>query len=124
MKQEEWKTISTFKKYDFENKYEVSTWGRVRNSRTKKELKHFTKAEGSLYQKVAMYDKNIKRINIYIHQLVALSFIGPQPKDSEIDHIDGNAANNSISNLRYVTHKENMQAFYECIAKNEAKESA
>ena len=31
------------------------------------------------------------------------------PEGLEIDHIDGNKANNSISNLRLVTHQQNIQ---------------
>lgn len=35
-------------------------------------------------------------------------FKGPIKKGYEIDHIDGDRTNNSIVNLRAVTHKENM----------------
>ena len=33
---------------------------------------------------------------------------GPVPDGLEIDHIDGNKSNNNITNLRLVTHHENM----------------
>lgn len=45
---------------------------------------------------------------IPVHELVITTFIGPRPDDMEIDHIDRNRANNKLSNLRYVTHQENM----------------
>lgn len=41
---------------------------------------------------------------IYIHQLI----LGRPADGFEIDHIDGNSLNNRASNLRYVTHQENV----------------
>lgn len=53
---------------------------------------------------------NLGRGNrFYIHRLVAETFI-PNPNNyNEIDHIDCNALNNHVDNLRWVTHQENMQ---------------
>lgn len=43
-----------------------------------------------------------------LHRLIAETFI-PNPNNlPEVDHIDGTRQNNSISNLRWVTHKENL----------------
>lgn len=43
-----------------------------------------------------------------VHRLVAETFIGKSPSDEYVvDHIDGNRKNNSIENLRYITHGEN-----------------
>lgn len=45
--------------------------------------------------------------NKYLHRIVAELFI-PNPANKPcVDHIDTNPANNSASNLRWVTHKEN-----------------
>jgi hypothetical protein len=44
----------------------------------------------------------------YAHRLAWLYVYGAWPKNL-IDHIDGNPANNRISNLRDVTHSENSQ---------------
>jgi hypothetical protein len=42
-----------------------------------------------------------------VHQLVVEAFIGPCPPGLEIRHLDGNPANNALSNLRYGTRSEN-----------------
>ena len=45
-----------------------------------------------------------------VHRLVAEAFIGPQPDESyEINHKDRNRSNNDVSNLEWVTHKENVR---------------
>jgi hypothetical protein len=43
------------------------------------------------------------------HHLVLLAFVGPRPEGMETRHLDGNPRNNSLSNLAYGTHTENMQ---------------
>ncbi|HEX8297803.1 MAG TPA: HNH endonuclease signature motif containing protein, partial [Rubricoccaceae bacterium] len=49
----------------------------------------------------------------YVHALVALAFKGRRPTAPgvayEIDHIDGDKANNHVSNLRYVTKSRNVE---------------
>jgi len=43
-----------------------------------------------------------------IHRLLAIQYI-PNPDElPEVDHIDRNKTNNALSNLRWVTHSENM----------------
>ena len=52
--------------------------------------------------------KTIQQIKYYSHRLIAETLI-PNPNSySEIDHIDNNKKNNSISNLRWTTRKNNM----------------
>lgn len=113
MSQEKWTAITDYKNNEYNGKYEVSCWGRVRNAGTQKILKTFTKAEGSRYQKVRIYDTAGNAHNLYVHQLVAFHFIGQNTEGLDVDHIDGNAENNSYTNLRYITHQENVQAAYD-----------
>lgn len=46
---------------------------------------------------------------IKAHQLVAMAFIGPRFAGYEINHKDGNKANNSVANLEWVTPAENKR---------------
>lgn len=47
-----------------------------------------------------------------IHGLVAKAFLGERPDGFEIDHVSGDKSDNSMRNLEYVTHQENMRRHY------------
>tara|TARA_R110000868_G_scaffold397929_1_gene670845 strand:+ start:70 stop:696 length:627 start_codon:yes stop_codon:yes gene_type:complete len=44
-----------------------------------------------------------------LHSMVVGAFIGPRPSGAQVNHKDGNKQNNSLSNLEYVSAKENAQ---------------
>lgn len=102
----------------FENMYQVSNLGKVRScDRTitccNKNSYQIKGQEMSLNDNGHGYlfihlSKNNHRQKFYIHRLVMLTFVGECPFGYEIDHINGNKADNRLCNLRYVTHKENI----------------
>lgn len=47
------------------------------------------------------------RRNFYVHELVALTFLGPRPDGAEILHGERGSRCNALSNLRYGTPEEN-----------------
>jgi len=51
---------------------------------------------------------NGKRVVRYVHRLVLSAFEGLCPKGKNVDHIDMNPQNNQLSNLRYLSVKENL----------------
>lgn len=90
--------------------YEISSDGEVRNVKSKKILKYETDKDG--YYRLTFNNKSLSKQNIhrFVHQLV-MECWGPEKPGPEyqIDHIDRNRKNPDITNLRWVTVKENAQ---------------
>lgn len=107
---EQWKTITKYKNFNFPGKYEISSWGRIRNKDTKEPLATYDSQKGNGYLKTKIRDTEGVRRMVYIHTLVALCFLeAPKAEGLEVNHIDGNSLNNSFSNLEWITHAENMR---------------
>ena len=72
------------------------------------ELKHYKMKTG--YMQVVLY-KGGKGKTFLVHRLLALHFI-PNPENKRcVDHGNGVKDDNSLENLRWVTHHENMLGF-------------
>lgn len=88
--------------------YEVSTYGRIKNSITNQILKGRLCKNGYLQVSIKIKDTN-KFQNRYIHRLVAQYWISNPEKKKEVNHKDGNKENNNINNLEWVTPSENQK---------------
>jgi hypothetical protein len=109
-----WKDIP-----NFENYYQVSNLGRVKSlSRIvyNRGLTPFIKKEKILTNRVKdnlylfiTFSVNGKKKNFYIHQLVAMAFLGHKPDrfNLVINHKNHNVTDNSVWNLEIVTNREN-----------------
>ena len=73
-----------------------------------KEISQSKCKQNAKYLRVSLVDSfdNVRR-SIKVHRLVYMTFIGDIPQGYQIDHIDGDASNNNLENLRCVTPKEN-----------------
>lgn len=91
--------------------YWVSRDGDVFSNRYRKvkRLKQVKLKSG--YMQVCLH-RDGKQTMHYVHHLVAQAFIGERPSGMDIDHKDGNKANNAASNLHYVTRRENMRRYF------------
>ena len=107
---EEWRDVIAF-----EGWYQVSNCGNVRRARAGKRtyvgrlLKPSRRKSGHLTVYLRKEGDDLQR---EVHRLVAAAFIGPCPDGKEVNHIDGNPANNHADNLEYVTRSENVLHAY------------
>lgn len=91
----------------FDGKYEITTDGKIFSTVGKrKELKGKINKYG--YRMVVL-TVNKKKIYPNLHRLIAINFIPNPNKLPEINHKDGNKANNHISNLEWCTSSENQK---------------
>lgn len=105
MEKEIWKDI-----LNFEGEYQISNLGRVKSLprfKKRKEEKILKISKGKRgYYSIVLW-KNQKSKTFTIHRLIACHFI-PNPENKrEVNHIDANKLNNNLSNLEWVTPKEN-----------------
>ena len=106
MAEERWRAIP-----DYVGWYEAGDLGNIKrvngdnSARAGKILKPWTSHD---YKRVSLY-KNGKETSSHVHQIIMEAFVGPCPKNKEVNHKDGDKANNVLTNLEYVTHAENVQ---------------
>ena len=108
---ENWRSIK-----GFEGLYEVSDLGNV------KSLARAVYSNGKLHQRksekilkshmnnnyaMVVLCKDGKIYPKTVHRLVAETFIPNPDNKPTVDHVDTNRSNNAVSNLRWVTYKEN-----------------
>lgn len=91
--------MKTIKRFDC---YLINKNGVVFSKITGKELKPFLRKG---YLCVCLYNFGIK-CTIYVHRLVAETYIDNPRNKPCIDHIDGNPFNNHVDNLRWVNLAE------------------
>lgn len=91
--------------------YEISEDGRIfRNAKSKKQIKITLDTHHSdkgYYTAFVCFKGKVTRCPI--HKLVAECWLGDKPEGMQVDHIDRNSRNNHYTNLRYVTHSEQMK---------------
>lgn len=109
MEKEIWKTIIT-EDGIYEN-YQVSNLGR---------LKSLKDSHGNYREKIlspgkdrnnylhVILSRNGKRKNYLVHRIVAMAFIPNIPNYKCVDHINTIRTDNRVENLRFCTHKQNM----------------
>lgn len=112
-----WKDID-----DFSGWYQISSLGRVKSVgryiRTKtrqlylkeKILTPYLNSNG--YYRITL-SKNGKETKKYIHQLVASAFVNNPFNKPHVNHINNIHTDNSVSNLEWVTHGENIKHYWD-----------
>ena len=84
--------------------YTISDKGEIVNINTNKELKPYIRNDGYV---IISLSKGGKKYKCYLHRLVAETFI-PNPDNlSQVNHKDEDKTNNCVSNLEWITPKDN-----------------
>lgn len=102
MLEEIWKDIPSYEGY-----YQVSSLGRIRSiGRIKKILRFIVEKKGYLAVSLCVsYQRKI----FTVHRIVANVFI-PNPLGlSDVNHKNGNKKDNSLNNLEWLSHKDNVR---------------
>ena len=116
--QEEWKDV-VINDGKYIGRYQVSNLGQVRSHPDCKipgctpGNVLFQSEDNKGYKQVYLYYK-YKQHTVKVHRLVMTSFIG-EPNGLTVNHIDGDKSNNRLSNLEYITNKENCRHAYRTI---------
>ena len=96
----------------YEGLYEVDSSGKIFSivgnaHRRMRELKQYPNENG--YMKVNLYDLSGECKKKYVHRLVAEAFLPNPDNKPNVNHIDCNVKNNSVSNLEWCTQSENIR---------------
>jgi len=93
-----------------EGTYEVSANGKIRRSGTGRILKPALRGgRGTPTYPFVVLCFNGKRLNRFVHRLVAEAFIPNPDNKPEVNHKDKDPENNAVSNLEWVTREENIE---------------
>jgi hypothetical protein len=97
--------MEIWKIYPGNTKYEVSTYGNVRNAKTKR-LRKFR------YDHKGYLRFNATEGTLMVHRLVLETFITPIAGKTFCNHLDAKRDNNHVDNLEWCDQQQNMDHAY------------
>lgn len=91
----------------YEGLYEASSYGLIKSVKNGRN-KVLSISKNDLYDRVTLNNKNKK--SFYVHRLIAQTFIkNHKPGLLEVNHINANKKDNKVSNLEWITRRENIR---------------
>lgn len=92
-------------------RYFATEDGHIYSEHLKRNISEYTDKDG--YKKVRLSNGDGSRKVFSVHRLILETFQpNPNSKNLQVNHIDGNKTNNCISNLEWVTCKQNINHAY------------
>jgi len=103
-----WKSV-------YEDCYEVSNFGEIKRKKKSRGTHpgRILRQQSHYGYPIVTLNVNGRRVVKFVHIIMAQAFLGERKlgikmDDWQVNHMDGNKTNNHISNLEYVTHRENI----------------
>ena len=93
------------------SRYQICSDGYILNRETGYVLYGNKKKSG--YYEVILVDDNGGRHFFLVHRLIAAAFLGAPKDGEEVNHIHGDKSNNSVDNLEWVSHADNLAHAFE-----------
>ena len=115
---EKWKDID-----GYDGVYQVSSFGNFRSKAKGKKFRLLKpQADGHGYFCIRLYKDKVGK-TFHAHRLVIKTFLGDRDcphcgMGLEVNHKDANKTNNRLTNLEYVTRKDNMNQFHANLCKS------
>ncbi len=109
-KSEKWKPIKFSSKVKLQKKYLVSNTGKISSYADSPKKAHALKAKRiEDFHCISLRMHGVKK-SLFIHRLVAEAFVKRKSSKHEfVLHLDHNRSNNHASNLKWATHKEQLE---------------
>lgn len=107
---EEWRLIPS-ELFDLRESHEVSSHGRLRNTTTGRVGSGITQNTGAIGFGLTFTDGRMRLI--LVARIVASVFLENPENKPLVRHVDGEQANNHVSNLAWATHTEVIQASHD-----------
>ncbi|EPU3829013.1 HNH endonuclease [Campylobacter coli] len=91
----------------------------IRGRNIAKKMNPYVNRDG--YVEYVLTDIYGRKKHVLAHRMVAYLFIKKPFNKNYVNHIDGNRANNTVSNLEWTTQSANVKHSYEVLRKNRQK---
>lgn len=101
-----WKTIPKYSRYKASSDGEIYTpnW---KGGKTGKVMKPAVDSNG--YMRTMLVDDEGRTRTIKVHRIIAQTFIENPDELKEVNHLNGNKADNRVENLDWVSHQQNIR---------------
>lgn len=100
----------------YEGYYDITDFGIVYSVKTTIPCEIKLEVMKLGYIRALLCKKGLSK-RILVHVLVAEHFLEPRPDGHEVNHIDGNKANNQVSNLEWKTKSQNILHSYRVLGR-------